>query len=72
MIKQVCQSFLNVTQRLKILALIRKDEHALVTMVLTTIVLTTIVLTTMVLIADPDGGFSDEANTTLKGVSQVA
>ncbi|MBT3831171.1 MAG: hypothetical protein HOB98_08150 [Gammaproteobacteria bacterium] len=67
MIKQVCQSFLNVTQRLKILALIRKDEHALVTMVLTTIV-----LTTMVLIADPDGGFSDEANTTLKGVSQVA
>jgi hypothetical protein len=35
-------------------------------------VLTTIVLTTMVLIADPDGGFSDEANTTLKGVSQVA
>jgi hypothetical protein len=44
------------------LALIRKDEHALVTMV----------LTTMVLIADPDGGFSDEANTTLKGVSQVA
>ena len=67
MIKQVCQSFLNVTQRLKILALIRKDEHALVTMVLTTMV-----LTTMVLIADPDGGFSDEANTTLKGVSQVA
>ena len=62
MIKQVCQSFLNVTQRLKILALIRKDEHALVTMV----------LTTMVLIADPDGGFSDEANTTLKGVSQLA
>jgi hypothetical protein len=62
MIKQVCQSFLNVTQRLKILALIRKDEHALVTMV----------LTTMVLIAGPDGGFSDEANTTLKGVSQVA
>lgn len=62
MIKQVCQSFLNVTQRLKILALIRKDEHALVTMV----------LATMVLIADPDGGFSDEANTTLKGVSQVA
>ena len=62
MIKQVCQSFLNVTQQLKILALIRKDEHALVTMV----------LTTMVLIADPDGGFSDEANTTLKGVSQVA
>lgn len=62
MIKQVCQSFLNVTQRLKILALIRKDEHALVTMV----------LTTMVLIADPDGGFSDEPNTTLKGVSQVA
>jgi len=62
MIKQVCQSFLNVTQRLKILALIRKDEHALVTMV----------LATMVLIADPDGGFSDEANTTLKGVSQLA
>ena len=67
MIKQVCQSFLNVTQRLKILALIRKDEHALVTMVLATMV-----LATMVLIADPDGGFSDEANTTLKGVSQLA
>jgi hypothetical protein len=42
------------------LTLIRKDDQALVTMV----------ATTMVVIADPDGGFSDKANTKFKGVSQ--
>ena len=78
MIKQVCQSSLNVTQRLKVLVPIKKDKPALVTMipaalvlttlVLTTLVLTTLVFTTLVLVIDPDGGFGDKANITYKGV----